>query len=238
MSIDRILVVDDDPQLLPSFKRALSEAGYEVAAANNGKKALELLQSKTFELILTDIVMEGINGLQLLQEVRKMSLITPVILITGFSSIKNAEDAIRYGATDYLVKPCKKSEIKRRVSLAIEKARMEESLKMDNCLENTQGVLDMFAKYLDIPIENMEVYAQLLSSSLVYNNKDRDDYALIHTGKQIDYWVKRMAETTTEMRHFSKKIESIKYDTDQSKLMDKFTAIKYNIEEDMGVNED
>ncbi len=238
MSIDRILVVEDDPQLLPSFKRTLTEAGYEVYTANNGIEALELLRSNTFELILTDIVMEGLNGLQLLEEARKIYLKTPIILITGFSSIKNAEDAIRYGANDYLVKPCEKSELTRRVSLAIEKSRMEESLKMDSFLENTQEVLLMFARYLDIPLENLMHYSQLLSNNLVYNNSDKDDYSLIHTGKRIEYWVQRMSETVTEMKNFDAKIEKTKYNTDYSKLKEMFKAAKQNIEEDLGMREE
>jgi YesN/AraC family two-component response regulator len=227
--------VEDDPQLLPGFKRTLSEEGYEVFAVNNGNSALELLRRKTFNLILTDIVMEGINGLELLKEVRKLSPCTPVILITGFSSLKNAEEAIKFNATDYLVKPCEKKELKRRVSLALEKAKMEESMRISNCLESTQDFLELFANYFEIPLDNIMHYARLLSSNLLNSKCEEENYSMIHTGRQIEYWLRRMTETIEDMKNFNKCFEKTQYDSDYLNLIEMFKASKSDGDDDSGV---
>lgn len=101
----RILVVDDEPALLRVCARALEAAGREVHTASNGREAVAMISEKSFEVIVTDITMPDMNGIQLLHAVREHDLDVPVILMTGMPTVETSVRAIEYGALRYLVKP-------------------------------------------------------------------------------------------------------------------------------------
>lgn len=224
MSKDKILVVEDDPLLLPGYRRTLSEEGYEVVAVNSGVTALDLIKKNTYNLILTDIVMEGITGLQLLKEIREVFVSTPVILITGYSSLNVAEEAIQNQATDYLVKPCKKEELKERVAKALNNARLEKLQKLSACIENTQEVLEMFAKNFEVPISNISQYSRLLLDDLETYGDSESNFPAKHTCRQIEAWLKNIAETVYEMKHFNKSFDIDEYNKYYSRLLDIYRA--------------
>ena len=102
----RILVVDDDELVRETFAAILSEEGYEVCCANSATHALDCLQSAEFDIMLCDIFMPGLNGLELLPKVLAAAPDMPVILVTGFGSVAMARDALRMGASDFITKPC------------------------------------------------------------------------------------------------------------------------------------
>ena len=124
MEKESILIIEDDIQVLSSFERILSGVGYEITAVNNGYKALKLLKNRKYNLVLTDIVMKGIDGLQVLEEIKMISPETVVILITGYGVIETAIEAIRKGVNDYILKPCDEGELRSRVKQALEKQRL------------------------------------------------------------------------------------------------------------------
>jgi len=126
MERESILIIEDDIQVLSSFERILSGDGYEITAVNNGDKALKLLKNRKYNLVLTDIVMKGIDGLQVLEEIKMISPETVVILITGYGVIETAIEAIRKGVNDYILKPCDEGELRSRVKQALEKQRLGE----------------------------------------------------------------------------------------------------------------
>lgn len=101
----RILVVDDEKVLRFTFQEILSNAGYEAVGAVNYEDALIKLSSASFDIIFTDIVLGGKTGIDLLRELKRMGLLCPVIVITGFPEIETASEAVRLGAFDYLQKP-------------------------------------------------------------------------------------------------------------------------------------
>jgi EAL domain-containing protein (putative c-di-GMP-specific phosphodiesterase class I) len=101
----RILVVDDDDQVLGLHELALKEHGYHVETALNGLAALQVLQRMSFDVILSDIDMPHMDGIQLLERVRAEDLDVPILLITGRPSVDTAIQAIEQGALRYLVKP-------------------------------------------------------------------------------------------------------------------------------------
>jgi EAL domain-containing protein (putative c-di-GMP-specific phosphodiesterase class I)/CheY-like chemotaxis protein len=100
-----ILVVDDEDALRRVFARTLEEVGFEVAQAATGRQALALLESSSFDTIVSDITMPGMTGIELLRAVRQRDRDVPVILITGNPSVESATQAVEYGALRYLVKP-------------------------------------------------------------------------------------------------------------------------------------
>ncbi len=113
-----ILIVDDEDRIRHILKIMLSGAGHSVAEACDGQDALESLYSESFDLVISDMRMDRLNGKELLAEIKKNALGVPVIFITAFASLESAVDALRLGAADYLVKPFDE----KQVLLAVERA--------------------------------------------------------------------------------------------------------------------
>jgi len=124
-----ILVVDDEEIVRYSLVNILKSNGYEVDEVSSGKDALKALYEKQYNLILTDLVMEGMDGLDLLENVKVISPRTIVIVITGYGSIKTAVAALRLGVYDYLLKPCDEKELLIRVKRGLEMQHYGEEQK-------------------------------------------------------------------------------------------------------------
>jgi DNA-binding response OmpR family regulator len=137
-----ILVVDDDQDLRESIAEVLSEAGFAVTEADRGEEALEHLAHKNFDLILLDLIMPGLSGLELMGRIREKSPRMPVIMITAFASVDNAVAAMRQGASDYITKPFRIDALLASVGRVLEEARFAScmtSLDLDtvlSCLSN------------------------------------------------------------------------------------------------------
>lgn len=124
----KLLVVEDDDLVLQGFVTVLKEEGYEVVGTNNGSDAIDLVEEDGFDLVLVDLMMEGIDGLGVLRGIKKISPETIVIIITGFESMESALEAMRYGAYDYLIKPCPEIDLKMTIKRGLDKSSMERRL--------------------------------------------------------------------------------------------------------------
>ena len=102
---EELLVVDDEPQMLIAINETLRRSGYSITTAGSGMEALCRLKEKYFQLVITDMRMPEISGLDLLRKVKTVAPQTPVVLLTAYGTIQNAVDAMRHGAFDYLLKP-------------------------------------------------------------------------------------------------------------------------------------
>jgi len=118
--VNRILVADDDAVIREGLRRVLTGAGYEVETVSNGRAALERLEQDRYKLLVTDLKMPGMSGLEVLQSIRICQPELPVVLITGYAAIDNAVEAMKNGATDYLAKPFSNDEIIEKVKNALE----------------------------------------------------------------------------------------------------------------------
>lgn len=107
----RILVIDDEEVIHVSLRRILGRQGHEVDAVLRATEGLEKLQSETYDLVITDLMMPEVNGIEILERVRDLKLSVPVMMITGFPSIRTAVQALRLGAVDYLAKPFTRQEL-------------------------------------------------------------------------------------------------------------------------------
>ncbi|MFH1019263.1 MAG: sigma 54-interacting transcriptional regulator, partial [Pseudomonadota bacterium] len=103
--IHRILIVDDEQNMRVALFEALSRSGHEVAVAENGGMALEMIARQPPELVITDIKMPGMDGLELLRQVKALRPELPVVIMTGFATVDTAVEAMKQGAFDYLLKP-------------------------------------------------------------------------------------------------------------------------------------
>ena len=140
----RVLVVDDEENIRQILKEYLNEFGYEVTCAVNGQEALQIYKNGSFDVILSDLVMRPVDGLELLGEVKKVDPDAIFIMITGYPSIESALEAVKKGARDYITKPFNIEEIR----LKMERVLLEQSLQ--GRLKNIQGVV--WALVISIPI--------------------------------------------------------------------------------------
>ncbi len=140
----RILVVDDEKSLRDLLTQVLSEAGYEVTAVESGEKALEAFRERPYPLVITDIRMAGMSGIELLQEIKRIHDPTQVVIMTSQASLDTAVQALRYGAYDYLMKPFDSLEIiTALVDRAVEKIRLiEENRRLLEDLQHKNRELE------------------------------------------------------------------------------------------------
>ena len=121
-----LLLVDDDPNTLASLSRAFRLAGHEATVCDNAGRALELLRTDSFDLILSDVVMPGKSGLELLEDLKKAGVKTPVVLISGQANIEMAVRATKLGALDFLEKPLSTDKLLVTVENALRLSRLED----------------------------------------------------------------------------------------------------------------
>jgi DNA-binding NtrC family response regulator len=122
-----LLLVDDDPNTLASLSRAFRLAGHEATVCDNAARAVELLRTETFDLILSDVVMPGRSGLELLEDLKKAGVVkTPIILISGQANIEMAVKATKLGALDFLEKPLSTDKLLLTVDNALRLSRLED----------------------------------------------------------------------------------------------------------------
>jgi DNA-binding NtrC family response regulator len=101
----KVLVVDDEVDICRALEFLLIKEGYDVATANDGERALEMFTKKGFDIVITDLKMPGMSGMDLLKEIQAVSSSVPVIIMTAFASVESAVEAMKLGASDYIVKP-------------------------------------------------------------------------------------------------------------------------------------
>lgn len=135
----RILLADDEPALLRLWTRVLEVLGYEVDSASDGNAAAALFASHAYDVILSDISMPGMDGLQLLRLVRERDLDVPVVLMTGDPAIESAMHAIEYGALQYLVKPFERPVLEQVIERAV---RLHKLARLKREAVITLGALD------------------------------------------------------------------------------------------------
>ena len=121
-----LLLIDDDPNTLASLARAFRLAGHEATVCDNANRATELVKTERFDMILSDVVMPGKTGMELLEELKKNGVQTPIVLISGQANIEMAVKATRLGALDFLEKPLSTDKLLLTVENALKLSRLED----------------------------------------------------------------------------------------------------------------
>jgi two-component system alkaline phosphatase synthesis response regulator PhoP len=117
-----ILVVDDEGAIRYSISKTLQRVGYQVHTAASGEEALEMMRHQEYDVVLTDIRMPGLSGVELLAQIKEEAPDAVVILLTGYASLETAIESLRLGAHDYLVKPSSSQDIRNSVAQGVERA--------------------------------------------------------------------------------------------------------------------
>jgi two-component system response regulator HydG len=121
----KILIVDDEPGHRTMLRAVLTQEGYAVAEAPDGRDAVQAVEKEAFDLILMDIRMTAMDGIEALTEIRKISPLVPVLIMTAYASVKTAVEALKAGAFDYLTKPLDSDELKLLIDKALEHYRLQ-----------------------------------------------------------------------------------------------------------------
>ena len=130
MNPTSILFVDDEPLLRETIGNDLKSQGYEVGTASSGAEAMTKLIDHPYDLVITDLIMEEMSGIQLLRKINDTTPETMVMVMTGYGSLQTAIEAIQLGAVDYLLKPCDRGELAFRVLNCFEKKSLQGKVKL------------------------------------------------------------------------------------------------------------
>ena len=122
----RILIVDDDVQICETLSEILLDEGFEVEYVLSGEEALQKVDSESYDVVITDLLMPKVDGMEILTHVKRVKPKTQVIMITAFATIENAVEAMKRGASDYIAKPFKINEIQSSIKRVLEEAKFRE----------------------------------------------------------------------------------------------------------------
>lgn len=130
MEKPKILLVDDEEDILNILKFLLEKEGYEVDTAPNGEEALKKVEKKYYDVVLTDLRMPGIDGMIVLEKTKELRPSTEVVIMTAYASIESAVEAVKKGASDYIVKPFINEDLKMRIKRIIEHRNLQREVEI------------------------------------------------------------------------------------------------------------
>lgn len=191
--MSKVLIVDDEKSMREFLSIVLAKEGHAVSVAAHGSEALAHIEKDIFDLVISDVKMPGLSGIEVLKAVKAVSPTTIVLMMTAFASTETAVEAMREGAYDYLTKPFKVEEVKLLVKNALEKkhllaenARLKQEVRDRSTFEQIVGRSDKLGKVLDLirkvadTTSNILIFGEsgtgkeLVARAIHYNSKRRD----------------------------------------------------------------
>jgi len=175
-----ILIVDDDAQARDTIGELLELDGYNVTTAQSGMAALEILAHASFDIIISDLLMNSMDGIELTKNIKTLGIDIPIIVMTGFATIERAVESMKAGASDFINKPFNKNQIKLIIEKTIEKRRLQEladEREFYKKLSRSDELTDLanyrcFKDVLEKEFERAERYKRPLSLLMI----DIDDF--------------------------------------------------------------
>jgi two-component system response regulator PilR (NtrC family) len=142
-----IHVIDDEPVIHDVLAQLLTSEGYEVEISSSGEEALEKFPSQSFDVILLDLLMPGMDGIEVLRRIKRIDPLVPVIIITAYGSVESAISAMKIGALDYVQKPFKHDGLLLTLEKALERKRLQdENLRLKDELRQRFGFANIIGK--------------------------------------------------------------------------------------------
>lgn len=180
----RILIVDDETSVRTLLSEVLQGQGYEVVVASSGEEAVELARKSPFEIVITDVRMPGISGVEVIQHVKNINSECCVIVITGYASVESAVEAIRRGAYDYITKPFNIATMRIIVDRAAERQRLLKDAREKGKYEQLailDGLTEMFNKrYFEEVLEKEITRAKRYRLQIGLLMVDVDDFKVVN----------------------------------------------------------
>src|SRR6185369_10203384 len=217
----RLLVVDDEESLRITTAAILEKEGYIVDAASSGDEAIALLQKLEYDLVLTDLHMEGGDGLSVLSQIRHQSPLTISVVLTGFASVESAIAALQEGAYDYLVKPCDIDSMRHTIRRGVDHRRLmlaEQKARAD---------LEQLNRELESRIEERTAELRILNEELAEANRAKDVFlaTLSHELRTpltpVVGWIKLLRNGTLDASGVAQALDAIERNAWlQSRLID------------------
>jgi DNA-binding NtrC family response regulator len=190
---EKILVVDDDKAVLDSTSDMLSVRNYYTDTASSGEEALNKVKTVTYDLVITDLMMVGMDGIELLKEIKKLSPDTVVIVISGYGSMEIAIEATKLGAYDFIPKPFNEDEMLLRINRGLESRRrelernillkqIEEKYSFNNIISKESSMRKIFDQIVDISQTDATVIIfgetgtgkEMIANAIHYNSHRKD----------------------------------------------------------------
>src|ERR1700759_892835 len=157
-----LLIVDDEPGMRQLLVHVFGRgAGHNVRSAENGAKALELLRQEQADLIISDVKMPDMNGIELLRKVREVLPEVSVVLMTAFATVETAREAFKLGADDFIQKPFDVDELKLIVAKALERLRLLQENRAFRRAQRERGRLDQIIGYS----QKMQAFYQMIETA-------------------------------------------------------------------------
>jgi len=201
----KILVVDDDNEMRDNIMEVLADEDFEIFSAEHGENALEQVKNNSFDLVLLDLLMPGISGMEVLPLIKRESPSTQVIMVTAFSTVDNAVEAMRKGADDYITKPFKINDLRMTVRKCLEQAKFKSCkmlLDMDDTfsslanstrreillLINSEGKIRFMDICRSLEIEDhtkVNFHLKVLKEASLIQQDERKSYTLSEAGNKV-----------------------------------------------------
>jgi len=142
----RILIVDDEEEFVQALSERLTMRDYDVTESLSGEDAVDKVRGFNFDVVILDVSMPGMNGVETLREIKKLKPLTEVIMLTGHATVDSAIDGMKLGALDYLMKPCETEELISKINKAYDrKAEHEQRIrdvKVKDIISSPRSVLN------------------------------------------------------------------------------------------------
>jgi signal transduction histidine kinase len=162
MATSKVLVVDDEQSVATTIKAILQLDGNEVTAVTTGKEALEQIRGHEFDVVLTDLRLDDLDGIEILRETQKLWPDTVSIMLTGYASLESAVTALRAGAYDYLIKPSDVDELRATIGRALERRRLRQRLvELEQLDKLKTQFLSMASHELRTPLTAVSGFMQI-----------------------------------------------------------------------------
>jgi signal transduction histidine kinase len=162
MATSKILVVDDEQSVATTIKAILQLDGNDVTAVTSGHDALNLLREQEFDVVLTDLRLDDLDGIEILRETQKLWPDTVSIMLTGYASLESAVTALRSGAYDYLIKPSDVDELRATIGRALERRRLRQRLvELEQLDKLKTQFLSMASHELRTPLTAVSGFMQI-----------------------------------------------------------------------------
>jgi two-component system response regulator AtoC len=166
MKKNRILVVDDDHAMRLALAESLESCGYDIVAAENGRDALDLFKEGRFDLVITDMKMPGMNGIEVLRSVKEMSNKTPIVLITAYGTVSTAVEAMKEGAAEFIMKPFSLDDLEAVVKNVLNTAARQSPHKQEPLQPAAQQIITKDPKVLSV-LDMLKNVAKSKSSIMI-----------------------------------------------------------------------